>query len=194
MRTCKTCEHLKRPEIDRRLAAGEASTAVARDYDLTVSSVHRHRTNCLKLGSSNAIKKEAARGSAAVALLPSKETLSDAYLELRARIDQVVEQAQQQRSLNVAISGLNSIRQTLDSLARLAGHLQPASTQVNVAVQTNVNVGAGQIAERLIQQFDHEPELKARIAQALLEDDDDTVCVKPLISSIQRCGSAKFWG
>ncbi|MFZ0624394.1 MAG: hypothetical protein WAM76_20635, partial [Pseudolabrys sp.] len=85
MRTCKTCEHLKRPEIDRRLAAGEASTAVARDYDLTVSSVHRHRTNCLKLGSSNQIKKDAARGSAAVALLPSKETLSDHYLELRAR-------------------------------------------------------------------------------------------------------------
>ena len=173
MRNCKTCQHLKRPEIDRRLAGGEPVAHVARDYDLNLSSLHRHRTNCLKLGSSNAIKKEAARGSAAVALLPSKETLSDHYLELRARIDQVVEQAQQQGSLNVAISGLNSIRQALDSLARLAGHLQPASTQVNVAVQTNVNVGARQIAERLIQQFDHEPELKARIAQALLEVDDE---------------------
>jgi ATP phosphoribosyltransferase regulatory subunit HisZ len=42
---------------------------------------------------------------------------------------------------------------------------------VNVAVQTNINVGAVQIAERLIQKFDHEPELKARIAQALLEED-----------------------
>jgi hypothetical protein len=172
-RSCTSCQHLKRPEIDRRLAAGEPTTQIARDYDLAVSSLHRHRTNCLKLGSSNAIKKEAARGSAAVALLPSKETLSDAYLELRARIDQVVEQAQQQRSLNVAISGLNSIRQTLDSLARLAGHLQPAGTQVNVAVQTNVKVGAMQIAERLIQQFDHEPALKARIAQALVEVDDE---------------------
>ena len=173
MRNCKTCQHLKRPEIDRRLAAGEASTAVARDHDLTVSSVHRHRTNCLKLGSSNAIKKEAARGIAAVALLPSKENLSGAYSDLCTRIDQIVEQAQQQGSLNVAISGLNSIRQTLDSLARLAGHLQPAGTQVNVAVQTNVNVGAAQIAERLIQQFDHEPELKTRIAQALLEEDHE---------------------
>ena len=86
--------------------------------------------------------KAAAQGSAAIALLPSKENLSSAYGELRARIDQIVEQAQQQGSLNVAISGLNSIRQTLDSLARLAGHLQPAGTQVNVAVQTNVNVGA----------------------------------------------------
>ncbi len=36
-----------------------------------------------------------------------------------------------------------------------------------------VNVGVVQIAERLIQKFDDEPELKARIAQALLEVDHD---------------------
>ena len=40
-------------------------------------------------------------------------------------------------------------------------------------MQTNVNVDLTQIAERLIEQFDHEPELKARIAQALLEVDDE---------------------
>jgi carbon monoxide dehydrogenase subunit G len=93
--------------------------------------------------------KDVARGSAPVALLPSKETLSDAYFELRARIDQIVAQAQQQGSLAVALSGLNSIRHTLDSLARLAGHDRPAGTQVNVAVQTNVNVDLTLIAERL---------------------------------------------
>ena len=173
MRSCNTCQHTKRPEIDRRVAGGEPVAQVARDYDLNVSSLHRHKTNCLKLASSNQIMKDAARGSAAVALLPSKENLSGAYSELRNRIDQIVQQAQEQGSLKVAISGLNSIRQTLDSLARLAGHLQPASTQVNVAVQTNVNVGARQIAERLIQKFDHEPQLKAQIAQALVEVDDE---------------------
>ena len=159
-RSCSTCQHLKRPEIDRRLAAGEPVAQVARDYDLNLSSVHRHRTNCLKLGSSNQIKKEAARGTAAVALLPSKETLSDAYADLRAKIDEIVAQAQQQGSLNVAISGLNSIRQTLDSLARLAGHLQPASTQVNVNAVTTVNVGVVQIAERLIQRSTMNPNSK----------------------------------
>jgi carbon monoxide dehydrogenase subunit G len=172
-RSCTSCQHLKRPEIDRRLAAGEPAARIARDYDLNSSSLHRHRTNCLKLASSNQIKKDAARGSAAVALLPSKETMSGAYLELQTRIDQIVVQAEQQGSLNVAISGLNSIRQTLDSLARLAGHLQPAGAQVNVAVQTNVNVDLAQIAQRIIQKFDREPKLKARIAQALLEVDDE---------------------
>ena len=66
--------------------------------------------------------KETARGTAAVALLPSKETLSGAYFELRERIDQIVAQAKEQGSLAVALSGLNSIRHTLDSLSRLAGH------------------------------------------------------------------------
>jgi hypothetical protein len=170
-RSCRTCLHLKRPEIDRRLAAGEPSAQLARDYELNASSLHRHRTNCLKLASSNAIMKDAARGSAAVALLPSKETLSGAYFELRTRIDQIVAQAEQQGSLKVAVSGLNSIRQTLDSLARLAGHT--GGPQVNVAVQTNVNINLAQITERLIKHFDHEPELKARIAQALVEIDNE---------------------
>jgi hypothetical protein len=172
-RACVTCQHLKRPEIDRRLASGEPVAPVARDYEINPSSLHRHKTNCLNLGSSNAIKKEAAKGSAAVALLPSRETLGSAYADLLRRIDEIVTQAQQEGSLNVAISGLNSLRQTIDSFARLAGHLQPASTQVNVAVQNNVNVGATQIAERLIQKFDHEPHLKAQIAQALVEVDDE---------------------
>ncbi|HXX50402.1 MAG TPA: hypothetical protein VEI98_03815, partial [Xanthobacteraceae bacterium] len=114
---------MKRPEIDRRLAAGEPTVQLARDYELNPSSLYRHRTNCLGLGSSSAIMKEAARGTAAAALLPSKETLSSAYFELRDRIDQIVAQAQAEGSLTVAVSGLNSLRQTLDSLARLAGHV-----------------------------------------------------------------------
>ena len=89
MRTCNTCQHLNRADIDRRLAAGEPVARVAQAYGLTQSSVHRHRTNCLKLASSNAIAKEAARGTAALALLPTKETLSGAYFELRDRIDQI---------------------------------------------------------------------------------------------------------
>jgi len=42
-----------------------------------------------------------------------------------------------------------------------------------VAVQNNVQVDVTEIAERVIQKFDHEPELKARIAQALLEVDNE---------------------
>jgi hypothetical protein len=172
-RKCGTCQHTKRAEIDRRLAAGEPGNQIARDYHLNPSSLHRHRVNCLGLSSSNAIMKEVARGTAAVTCLPSKEALDNAYFELRERIDQIVSQAEEQGSLAVAISGLNSIRHTLDSLSRLAGYDRPIDAQVNVAVQTNVNLDFTRITERLIKQFDDEPELKARIAQALLGVDDE---------------------
>jgi transposase-like protein len=172
-RACHTCQHPKRVEIDRRLSAGEPSAQVARDYEINPSSLHRHRANCLGLGSSNDIMKETARGTAAVALLPSKEELGSAYSGLLTQIEQIVAEAKQQGSLPVALNGLNSVRRTLESLARLAGHVGPAATQVNVAVQTNIQIGPAQVAEKLIKHFDQEPELKARIAQALVEIDDE---------------------
>ena len=172
-RVCSTCQHLKRPEIDRRLAAGEPTAQVARDYDINPSSLHRHRINCLKLGSASAIKKEVARGTAAVALLPDKQTLAVSYRDLCVRIDQIVAQAQAEGSLSVAVSGLNSLRQTIDSLARLGGHVGSGAAQVNVAIQNNINVDVQHIADRLINEFDNEPDTKARIAQALLRQDDD---------------------
>ena len=171
-RKCSTCQHIKRAEIDRRLAAGEPGGQIAHDYGLNSSSLHRHRANCLGLSSSNAIMKEVSRGTAAVACLPSKDDLGAAYFKLQARIDRIIAKAEAEGSLQTALSGLNSVRQTLDSLSRLAG-FDRQGTQVNVAVQTNVHFNLTQMAERVIQKFDHEPELKARIAQALLEVDHE---------------------
>jgi hypothetical protein len=172
-RKCTTCQHLKRVEIDGRLAVGEPASQIARDYDLNASSLYRHRVNCLGLGSANAIKKEAARGTAAVALLPSKETLSGAFTDLASRIDEIIAQAKADGSFKLALSGLNSLRQTLETHARLAGHIGPATAKVNVAIQNNINVNVAQIGERLIRKFDHQPEVKAQIAEALLEMDND---------------------
>ncbi len=175
-RSCTTCQHLRRPDIDRRLAAGEPVAQIARAYELNLSSLHRHRVNCLNLGPSNEIKKQAARGSAAVELLPGKEVVAGHYLELCQRIDQIVAQAEQQGSLSVALSGLNSVKRTLDSLVRLAGHDRPPAA----GKADGANAGGGgtaldlaQIGERLIGAFDHEPEIKARIAQALVGWDDE---------------------
>jgi hypothetical protein len=116
--------------------------------------------------------KETARGTAAVACLPSKDDLGSAYFSLRTQIDEIVAQAREEGSLQTALNGLNSVRHTLDSLSRLSG-FDRQGTQVNVAVQTNVNVELTALAERIIQKFDREPELRARIAQALVEVDHE---------------------
>jgi hypothetical protein len=170
-RKCSTCQHVKRAEIDRRLAAGEPNNQIAKDYQISPSSLHRHRANCLKLASSNAIMKETARGTAAVACLPSKDDLNRSYFDLLGQVDEIVAQAKAEGSLKIALSGLNSIRQTLDSLSRLSG-FDRQGTQVNVAVQTNVGVDLSDFAERVIRKFDHEPDMKGRIAAAIFELDD----------------------
>jgi hypothetical protein len=167
-RKCSTCQHVKRAEIDRRLAAGEPNNQIAKDYQISPSSLYRHRANCLGLASSNAIMKETARGTAAVACLPTRDELGNAYAELKLRIDRIASQAEAAGSLKIALAGLNSIRQTLDSLSRLAGHDQ---TQVNVAVHADINLDV--VFERIIKQFDHDPNIKSRIAQALLNVDPE---------------------
>lgn len=177
-RPCLTCQHLKRDDIDRRLAAGEPASRVAKGYALSSSGVHRHRTNCLGLAPGCEIKKQAARGTAALALLPEKDALAGAYFDLRDRIDQIVTQAQQQGSLSIAINGLNSIRQTLDSLARLAGHTGARGGQDNLKAEPTAALD--RIAVRLIQAFDDRPDVKAQIAQALFDepgsDEANPVC------------------
>ncbi len=171
-RTCGVCQNLKRSEIDRRLAAGEPGNQVAEAYGLAPSSLHRHRVNCLKLAASNRIMKEAARGTVALTCLPSKDDLHRAYANLLAQFDQVIADAKQQNSITDTLKALNAFRQTLDSVARVAGHDRP-DTQVNIAIQNNVNVGLRDLAARLIEKFDREPDVKGRIAEALMEIDHD---------------------
>ena len=170
---CSTCQHVKRAEIDRRLAAGEPGNRIARDYGLNPSSLHRHRTKCLQLAASNAIMREVARGTAAITLLPTTGDLSGGYSELIKHIDQIVQQAKQQGSLATAISGLNSIRHALDSLSRLGRRDRAANPDGNVANQNGVALSLSDLSDRLIAAFDREPEIKSRIARALLEIDDE---------------------
>ena len=167
-RTCSTCQHLKRAEIDHRLAAGEPGKQIAQDYGINPSSLHRHRTNCLGLASANAIEKQAARGSAALACLPSRHQLGSAYAELKDRIDRIASQAEVEGSLKVALSGLNSVRQTLDSLSRLA-----ATSEADVSAPAPDPMDLDGLVERILQRFDDAPEMKARIALALREVDNE---------------------
>jgi hypothetical protein len=187
-RKCSSCQHVKRAEIDRRLSSGEPGKQVALDYGLNPSSVHRHRVNCLQLASSNLIMKEVARGTAAVACLPSKDDLGSAYADLQARLDQIVRAAEHDGQPKLAISGLNSMRQTLDRLMHLAGHDRPAAAGVDSAINSNISFDLADLAERLIQKFDHEPELKARIAAAIfaLDDDDGSKAEPPPANDGER--------
>ena len=46
-RSCHTCDHRERQQIDRRLAAGERPAHLALEYRLSKDSVRRHKANHL---------------------------------------------------------------------------------------------------------------------------------------------------
>ena len=121
-RPCRTCQHIKRPDIDRRIASGVPSAQIAKEFGINPSSLHRHRVNCVGLKSAPALTKEMSKGTVALASLPTRTELGQAYGSLCGRIDDIVEQARSAGSLAVALQGLNALRQSLDSLSRLSGH------------------------------------------------------------------------
>lgn len=82
--------------------------------------------------------KEASRASVALASLPSRDQLGQAYGSLCTRIDEIVQEARGAGSLTIALQGLNALRQSLDSLARLAGHEEGRGEQFTVTI----NLGA----------------------------------------------------
>jgi hypothetical protein len=102
--------------------------------------------------------------------------LSESYQALGERIDEIVTQAQNEGSLRIALSGLASLRQNLDSLARLGAHDHAAKKPPQ---SVPGYAGPQQIAERLIRQFDHEPDIKARLAAALVGMDNEAHTAAP---------------
>jgi hypothetical protein len=85
------------------------------------------------------------RGTIALATLPSKETMAEKYDALGSRIDSIIEDARRSGSLMVAIQGLGQLRQTFDSISKLAGHTTAVAPQVNIGI----NIDASSIAEKL---------------------------------------------
>ncbi|VTZ52676.1 hypothetical protein MPC4_90151 [Methylocella tundrae] len=151
-RPCSVCTHPRRAEIDRALVKEVAERTLAKDFGLSRSAINRHKTTCAglaKVGTKQVreARHEISRGTVALALLPSPEQLAEMYAALGQRIDAIVEAAAKQNSLTVALNGLGQLRQTWDSVSRLAGHTQPQPTQVNV----NVAISAETIAANLVE-------------------------------------------
>jgi hypothetical protein len=165
-RRCKTCSHPNRVEIDRRLTADEPVRQIARDYGLNHVSLLKHKKDCAGLKTKTAEeRREPTRGTVALALLPSREEMGAHYERLGERIDEIVKAAERTGSLAVAVQGLNTLRQTFDSMSRLAGHTGP-NTQVNVGVQ--VNISAADLAKEIVKLSALQPD----IIDAVVFDDD----------------------
>src|SRR5208283_3610018 len=146
-RQCSICLHPNRASIDRRLAANETVRGLAKELGVPKSTLQRHKGLCAGLKAPTIEEsREPTRGTVALALLPSRETMAERYEALGTQVNQIITQAQASGSLMGAIQGLGQLRQTFDSISKLAGHTTPAAPQVNIGI----NIDASSIAEKLI--------------------------------------------
>lgn len=142
---------------------------LAKELGLPKSTIQRHKNVCAGLKSPTVEERqEPTRGTIALATLPSKEAMAERYDMLGARIDQIIEAAKGSGSLMVAIQGLGQLRQTFDSISKLAGHTMPQAPQV----QVNVAIDAGSIAQSLIEALTLKGNKLKTIEAIVCEDDD----------------------
>lgn len=149
-RPCVVCTHPNRVAIDKRLASNDAVRQIAKEFGLPKSTVQSHKNRCTGLKPLTPEERaEPTRGTIALATLPSKETMAEKYDALGARIDEIITAAKGSGSLLVAIQGLGQLRQTLDSISKLAGHTTAPAPQVQVNVAINAETIGFEIAKRL---------------------------------------------
>jgi hypothetical protein len=144
---------------------------LAKELGVNKSTLQRHKSLCagLKMPTVEE-RREPTRGTIALATLPSKEDMAGRYDLLGQRIDSLIAQAQKSGSLMVAIQGLGQLRQTFDSISKLAGHTMPQPSQVNIGI----NIDASSIAEKLVLAIGKTPPTPRRLEQIerFIERDD----------------------
>jgi len=123
-RTCSICQHPNREKINRLLVEGEIFRKIAENFSLSITSLHRHKTEHLPGNLTKA--KEAQEIAKADSLLEQVKSLQDRALD-------ILSQAEESGDLRTALGAIREARGNLELLGKLAGELQ-AGQVVNVLV------------------------------------------------------------
>ena len=160
-RKCTVCEHEKVEEINRLLLEGVSLRNIAKQYFVSVASLHRHKKDHLP---AKLVKAQEAREIA------KADSLLDQVTELRDKALSILTKAEKAGDLRTALQGIKEARGCLELLARLQGELQEQTT-VNILINPQWITLRTVILEAL----DRYPEARQAVARALREVEGDVV-------------------
>jgi hypothetical protein len=126
MNTCRICANKERSAIDERLVAGRGVREVAAEFGFSKSSVHRHRTNCLKRLLTKADSSQSRELRRADQLLGKLDKLLKEALSVARRAKRGGDDA-------LLLKALNEARDTV----RLMGEFTGAKVEPAPKTQTN---------------------------------------------------------
>lgn len=126
-RPCTVCTSGRRAEVDEALSRSGATSRVAANTGIPLSTLRRHATACA--GRAVALAVSAAR----LDDLESGIGLTREAVDLQRRTIAILTEAEGSRQLGTALGAIREARGNLELLGKLTGRIRP-EVQVNVGV------------------------------------------------------------
>ncbi|MDA2918729.1 hypothetical protein MYX76_04435 [Desulfobacterota bacterium AH_259_B03_O07] len=152
-RICSICQHSNREKINRLLVEGEIFRKIAENFSLSITSLHRHKTEHLPGNLTKA--KEAQEIAKADSLLEQVKSLQNRALN-------ILSQAEETGDLRTALGAIREARGNLELLAKLLGELNESQT-VNILVVPEWIA----LRTKILNALDEHPEAKISVSKAL---------------------------
>jgi hypothetical protein len=113
-RRCTVCDHPERHSIDEALVTGAPYRSVAKRFEISESSVYRHKTEHLPAHLLKAKEVEE---------VAQADDLLDQVRHLQTRALNILERAEKAGDLRTALAAISQARGNLELLGKLAGQL-----------------------------------------------------------------------
>lgn len=154
-RPCTCCTSPDALAIDTALMSCETLRNVAKRYGVSEDALRRHRKNghCVEA---------AKRDLNADVSLPGGDDLLSRVRLLEQRATSILNQAERNGSLGVALNAIREARSTIELLAKLVGDLDTGGVQVVVQ-----SAGWVEIRAVVVAALDRHPDAKADVSAAL---------------------------
>src|SRR6478735_7291503 len=108
-RRCQICSNTSINIINRALLGGSTLSEIARRYGLALGSLHRHRSKCLGLPTSQAVTAAPSRLAGIEAALPTREEVAGGFASIRSQLDGIVADAKAKGQLSNSVAALDGL-------------------------------------------------------------------------------------
>ena len=146
-RHCLTCGHAKVRDLNKELIAGGTLQSIAKKYGVAVTSLQRHRIQCLGIARATDAVNVSTKLADIRAKLPKPDEIGDFYAVLRAQLAEIVDDALSKGQAMIAVTAIDKIRLNLDSVSRIAG----LDRRADPTTPLQVNVDLGSLVDRLVE-------------------------------------------
>ena len=128
------------------MIAGATLQSVAKKYDVAVTSLQRHRIQCLGITRAADAVNVSAKLADIRAKLPKADEIGDFYAALRAQLAEIADDALSKGQAMMAVTAIDKIRLNLDSVSRIAG----LDRRSDPPTPLHLSVDLGSLVDRLV--------------------------------------------